>query len=168
MPSGPCESNWKGWMTMDEREMGRELLRWDTLGAGPGDDPRQLTRRVLRRDRLRLRILAGLTTLFWFLGAVGIFLLIWTFLIWVAPKLIQVAREQGVRPVLVEVMAKGMAGVAVCVACLALAALFTIFLILASRRATLRQVNAQLREISEEVKSLRPSGQTPPPAPPGP
>jgi Na+/proline symporter len=139
---------------MDEREMGRELLRWQSLGQDPGGDPRELTRRVLRRDRRRVRLLAGLTAFFWFLGAAGIFLVILAFLALVAPKLQHIAQEQGLHRGIVEVLGKGMATVAACVASLALAALFTILLVLASRRATLRQVNAHLREIHEELKRL--------------
>lgn len=40
-------------------------------------------------------------------------------------------------------------------AVLTMAALATVFLVLASRRATLRQVNASLLEISEQVRLLR-------------
>jgi hypothetical protein len=51
-------------------------------------------------------------------------------------------------------------GVTVSVGILAMAALATILLVLATRRATLRQINASLLEISQQLKELR---QTPPP-----
>src|ERR1041385_4999429 len=148
---------------MDEREMGRELLRWDTLGSSPGGDPRELTRRGIRKDRRRMRVLIAFTIFFWVLGAVGIFLVNLAFFLLVAPKLVQIAQDQGVHQLVVAALGKGAALTALCVASLALAALHTIFLVLASRRATLRQVNAQLREITEELKRLQP----PPPRPAG-
>jgi hypothetical protein len=46
-------------------------------------------------------------------------------------------------------------GITVSVGVLALAAGSTVFLVLASRRATLRQINASLLEISEQLKALR-------------
>jgi hypothetical protein len=53
----------------------------------------------------------------------------------------------------------------VCIIFLMLAAVCTVLLILLSRRATLRQVNASLVEISEQLKQLR---QVPPSEPRGP
>jgi hypothetical protein len=44
------------------------------------------------------------------------------------------------------------------VAILALAALGTVFLVFAARAATIRQVNATLVEISEELRRLRQGG----------
>jgi hypothetical protein len=44
-----------------------------------------------------------------------------------------------------------------CIISLLLAAVCTVLLILLSRRATLRQINASLVEISEELKLLRQS-----------
>jgi hypothetical protein len=46
-------------------------------------------------------------------------------------------------------------GVTCSVGVLALAALSTVFLVLASRRATLRQITASLLEISQQLKDLR-------------
>jgi hypothetical protein len=52
-------------------------------------------------------------------------------------------------------------GVTVSVGVLALAALATVFLVLSSRRATLRQINASLLEISNQLKELRQAGSKP-------
>ena len=46
-------------------------------------------------------------------------------------------------------------GITVSIGVLALAAGSTVFLVLASRRATLRQINASLLEISDQLKQLR-------------
>jgi hypothetical protein len=56
------------------------------------------------------------------------------------------------------VMEKTTAVVAISVAVLALAALGTVFLVFASRAATIRQVNATLVEISEQLKRLQQGG----------
>jgi len=52
-------------------------------------------------------------------------------------------------------------GVTFAVGILALAALSTVFLVLNSRRATLRQINASLLEISSQLKELRQTGVKP-------
>ena len=52
--------------------------------------------------------------------------------------------------------------VAASVGLLALATLSTVFLVLSARRATLRQVNSSLLEISEQVKALREAMAKPP------
>jgi hypothetical protein len=44
-----------------------------------------------------------------------------------------------------------------CIISLLLAAICTVLLTLLSRRATLRQINASLLEISEQLKQLRPA-----------
>jgi hypothetical protein len=46
-----------------------------------------------------------------------------------------------------------------CMAALLLAAVSTLLLVFASRRATLRQINANLAAISEELKQLRQSSE---------
>jgi hypothetical protein len=53
------------------------------------------------------------------------------------------------------VLQKGTLVVATAVGLLTLAALGTVLLLFASRRATLRQVNASLLEISEQLRQLR-------------
>ena len=54
-----------------------------------------------------------------------------------------------------QVVQGGVKLLAACVAVIAFAALSTVLLVFTSRRATLRQVNASLVEISEQLKQLR-------------
>jgi hypothetical protein len=54
-----------------------------------------------------------------------------------------------------QVVQGGVKLLSACVAVVAFAALSTVLLVFASRRATLRQVNASLVEISEQLKQLR-------------
>ena len=74
-----------------------------------------------------------------------------------AGKVAPAQGEQAQRELLVGFQ-KGTLLIAFSVAVLALAALCTVLLLFASRRATLRQVNASLLEIAEQLKQLRPPG----------
>src|SRR5262245_19221520 len=71
---------------MTERELGRALL---TLDVAPpaAPDARQVTQQVLQRDRRRIRLLAGLATLFWILTAAGIVCICPFYVMAVAPRL---------------------------------------------------------------------------------
>jgi hypothetical protein len=150
---------------MTEKELGKALLRLDADKLGAACDARELTRRILKRDRWRVRLLAGLTIALWSLAALGILLVLSAFLN-LYPKQKQLLRDielgkisaetrEGVERFHWMVVEKATVVVAGLVAILALAAIGTVLLVLASRRATLRQVNANLLEISEQLKQLR-------------
>lgn len=143
---------------MKESELGRALLACD---APLGAEPRLLVGRILERDRLRMRLLTLAAVSLWFLAAVGVFLWVWYFLTYLEPKLWVHAYAQETEGL------KGIAGFWVMVgsvtawsigtlaATILTAAITTIWLVLASRRATLRQVNAQLTEISEQLRQIQ-------------
>jgi hypothetical protein len=144
---------------MTEKELGRALLNLSMTPESAAPDPRQLTRTILERDRRRIRALAALATLFWVLTTAGFVCLCPFYVMVVAPRL---RAYQGGRANLqndwndwatVGDWAAGL--VLACVICLLLAAVCTVLLILLSRRATLRQINASLMEISEQLKQLR-------------
>lgn len=142
---------------MTDRDLGRELLTWDAVGPVP--DIRQVVARVLDRDRRRMRWLAGLTVVLWGLTAAGVLTTIYFYLWWIHPKVLFHIR-QGYTPeftqtwhIAISTVVYWLAGVTVV---LLLAAVSTVAFVAASRRATLRQVNANLREISEQLKALRP------------
>jgi type II secretory pathway pseudopilin PulG len=59
-----------------------------------------------------------------------------------------------------EPLHHGLWVVAGAIVSLLLAALFTVLLVFSSRRATLRQINVSLMEISEQLKQLRRSAPT--------
>jgi hypothetical protein len=149
---------------MTEKELGRALLDLDAGTSPP--DPRLLTRRILDRDRRRIRLLAGLATLFWTFTALGVVCLCPFYVMIVAPRLrayqigsAQLANDWDDWAMVGEWAAYwGLA----CVLALLLAAVCTVLLVLASRRATLRQINASLLTLSEQLKQL----QHAPPAPP--
>jgi hypothetical protein len=72
---------------MTEKELGRALLDLDAAAAPAAPDPREMTRRILDRDRRRIRLLAGLATLFWTLTAAGVVCLCPFYVMIVAPRL---------------------------------------------------------------------------------
>jgi hypothetical protein len=148
---------------MTEKDL-RKALLWldvDATAIGSVPEAQQITRRVLARDRRRVRLLAGLTVFLWVAAALGIALVLGA-LLHVHPKMLQtIPREassadrerfEHVRLIMLE---KSTAVVAISVAVLALAALGTVLLLFAAHAATIRRVNATLVEISEQLKQLR-------------
>jgi hypothetical protein len=143
---------------MTEKELGKALLNLDVAPpAEPG--PREWTRKILERDRRRVRLLAGLATLFWALTTAGVVCLCPFYVLMVAPRLrayqagrAQLADDWEAWALVGEWAAYGSLG---CILSLLMAALCTVLLILLSRRATLRQINASLGEISGQLKQLR-------------
>jgi hypothetical protein len=130
-------------------------------------DVREQTWTILERDRRRVRRLTGLTIAAWLLSTV----LISTVLVAFGFLFPRVAKlhgdvEQGkvtqdqrehLRYEHDLGLMKGTLLIAVSVAVLTFAAICTVLLNLSTRRATLRQINASLLEISEQLKELRSS-----------
>jgi hypothetical protein len=154
---------------MSEKELGKALLNVAMTPTPTAPDPRQLTQKILDRDRKRIRLLAGLATLFWILTTAGIVYLCVFYAMIVAPRLR--AYQAGGAQLENDWNDWAMAGdwaaywIAACVIALLLAATCTVLLILFSRRATLRQINASLVEISEQLKQLRQPPQSEPHVP---
>jgi hypothetical protein len=163
---------------MSEHELRKALLRLDATDLAGIVDARVQSWAVLERDRLRVRRLTILTVAVW-LVAGGLILAGLVSYGFIMPmqallvhqieegKITPAQRDEAQRLVLVGFM-KGTLLIAFSVAVMAVAALTTVFLIQASRRATLRQVNASLVEISEQLKQLRQALATPPPGPAAP
>ena len=151
---------------MTETELGRALLNLGHEIPAGALDPRQLTQRVLQRERRRMRLLTALAVLLWLLAAAGVSFVVYATLWHLYPKHQQLMRNAalGNLPVeqIVELQSLHFQAVRICtqviaasVAALALAALCTILLVLASRRVTLHQINTNLAEVSEQLKLLR-------------
>ncbi len=163
---------------MNDRELGRALLALDAAGLSGVPDARRLTWQVLERDRRRVRLLAGLAIALWVLAALlvlGMFVAMGLLM----PRMAKLAQDAEAGRVaaaererqeqenrVTEQMIT--LGVAASVGVLGLAALATVFLVLASRRATLRQINAGLLELSEQLNQLRTPGGHAAPEPSGP
>lgn len=144
---------------MTEKEVGKALLNVDLARSPMAADPRQLTQKVLKRDRRSIRLLIGVATLFWILATAGLVWLISYYLLLVSPRLrayaagrAQLQNDWSDWAYAVDLAA---GSTLACIVALFLAAVCTMLLIVLSRRATLRQINASLAEISEQLKQFR-------------
>jgi hypothetical protein len=155
---------------MTEKELANALLKLDATAIQGATDPKTLTWKILDADRRRVRRWVIAAIVFWIIAAVVIVgALIAMGLLF--PAHAQVMKEAGIPPVVTErppeiekmhliltsFIGKVSLLVAFSVLTLTLATLATVFLVLASRRATLRQMNASLMEIAEQLKRLMPS-----------
>ncbi len=149
---------------MNEKELKKALLGLDAAGITSVPNAHEITRKVLERDRSVVRTLTWVTIFLWVVAAVGATLVIAAQLV-VHPAMLQTIPNDGtpLERDRYEHARLGMvdhvtAAVAVSIGLLALAALGTIRLVLASHKATIRQVNATLVEISAQLKEMRQSG----------
>ena len=149
---------------MNEKEFGESLLRLD-MAARPPADARVLTDRVLARDGRRVRVLTWLTVGTGGLATALVLVLMVYFglLFPMMAKLKDPAYQNRVTPAEREQMQEQLevafrmtsVVITMTVGAVAVAGLCTLGLMAATRRATLRQVNANLVEISEQLKQLR-------------
>jgi hypothetical protein len=155
---------------MSSRDLARALLELEA-GLEPVTlDPRQLAREVVARDRRRLRLLAGLTILLWLAAGAGLVLLVLSlhwYIRWVRISTVLADAHRAAAPAAVvpsrppyevieetSLLHHSTPYVLGSIAALLLAGFCTVQLILASRRAALRQVSAALMDISEQLKRL--------------
>ena len=137
---------------MSEKELADALLKLDMSGTPGVADARQLTKNVLERDRRRVRLWTVLTILFW----IGAAILFYWFGFWLLGVWAELQRgEEPDVTLLVTKLVKSLMVFAASVELLIFAFLCTLLLMRTSRLATLRQVNANLREISEQLNQLR-------------
>lgn len=151
---------------MTEKELGRALLQADAAGLGASPDPRLLIGAILERDRRRVRVLAFAAIILWLVPAALMAYVLTSFADDFVPKQKQLQRHvaegkltgeerRRLEAFHLDWMAAGAKVGAVSVAAIALAAIVTVMLMAASRRATLRQINASLMTISELLKQSR-------------
>lgn len=150
---------------MTDRDLGRALLELDAATLAGKNDLAAKTAGILQRDRVRLRLLTWSTMAIWIVALVLIFGDLVNFgLLFPRQALLfqqidagtvppaQLAQIQ--RDLIIE-FHMGTLLIAFSVFITTLAAFLTVLLILASRRATLRQVNANLAEICQQLKQMR-------------
>jgi hypothetical protein len=151
---------------MNEKQLGNALLQVDVPPATSTADPRQIAAEIIKRDRRRVRWLIGLTVLFWVLAGAGIFFVLHVVTWRIYPHEQKMMQDAAIGNLTLERIAELQAiefeaaelctqVVGAAFIALSLAFLCSILLILASRRATLHQINANLAEISEQLKSLQ-------------
>jgi len=147
---------------MSESELGRALVACD---GTPSNDARKTIERVLKRDRWQVRLLATLTMGLWLLAAAYISLWIFLWFTAMQPRLMAKAEDHATvddRVAWVQIGQWAAKSVAAVTAATLSAAIATVWLVFASRRATLRQVNMQLAEISEQLRQLQQALAKPP------
>ena len=155
--------------TVAAKDLSSALLEFDAAAAGlaptSGDEAARLqVQIVLRRDRRRMRVLTGVTVALWLAAAASVAGLVFVSYVWVFPRLEAAAfhpKIGGGQSLNTYVLLVGATLLAVCVGVLSLATMSTLLLVLASRRATLRHVNAGLRQVAEELRKLREAGAAP-------
>ena len=150
---------------MSDKELRNALLQLDATDLAGVADLKQQTWRVLERDRRRVRWLTLLSIAIWLFAAALILTGLVSFGL-VFPQQAKLrqdveagnmtaAQRDDVQRMVLMSFQKGTVLIAYSVAIMAVAALFTVLLILVSRRAMLRQMNAGLLEIGEQLRQLR-------------
>ncbi len=150
---------------MNEKDLGKALLNLDATQPDGEANVRRETWRVLERDRRRVGRLTVLAVLAWLFAAALVVMGLVGYGVTFpqqaklmnsieAGELTPAERDQAQRTVLMAFQ-KGTLLIAFSVAITAVAALVTVLLILASRRATMRHINAGLVEIGQQLKQLR-------------
>jgi uncharacterized membrane protein YjgN (DUF898 family) len=146
---------------MSNREIGKALLNVDPTSTLTTKNAHEIALQVRQRDRWRIRILASLSTLFTVLTIVGIVFLITFYFMLVVPRLDAYAAG---RVQLQDDWKDWILAFNVCaeilLACLVgflFASICLVQLVFASRNALLREIRAELAEISGELKELRPT-----------
>jgi hypothetical protein len=153
---------------MSEKELGKALLELDAHRLGGVGDVREQTWKILERDRNRVWWWTASTFTLWAVAIGMVFLMMIAYALVfplqaklqqdkelerigaVTPEQRQAARFQG------QIMFQMVTlGVTVSVGLTCLAILSSVLLNRASRRATLRQINASLLEISNQLKELK-------------
>lgn len=149
---------------MNENEIVAGPARLKTLRDA--DDDRHLARKVLQRDRGRVRLLTGLAILFWAIAGAGVLFVTYVAIFHVYPKQQKLMHDHasGNLPTeqVIEIQALHFRVMELCTLVVVasfiaatLAAACTILLVFVSRRATLKQVNATLVEIFELLHQQR-------------
>jgi hypothetical protein len=162
---------------MNEKELGKALLQLDADKVAAAPNATQLTREILKRDKRRVHWLTGLTIATWIVAGLMILIVLVTFLFTVIPRVKTLTRDisagnltsdqtVGILNTHTIIFLKSSILIAFAVFIMAVAALFTVLLIFTSRHATLRQVTANLAEVSEQLRKLNAPSSKPPPAGP--
>ena len=152
---------------MSDKELGRALLDLDSQKLAGVPDVREQTWKILEGDRRRVWWLTALTMSLW---AAAILMVLWMLICFglLFPLQAhlrddaQVARVGMTPEMRADAQLKAQivfqmitVGVTVSVGIVCLAILASVLLNRASRRATLRQINASLLEISQQLKELK-------------
>ncbi|MCX5672913.1 MAG: hypothetical protein NTU94_16480 [Planctomycetota bacterium] len=135
-----------------DAEVGRGLLKQNGKGVPPSGKGAPAVQAMMEQERRRVRLWEGLTIGLWVALGVEAFLgrgVGFIYSVFILPH--RVAQGEGVSNTLAFILqvTSVVWPVVMCAA-----ALCTVKFILASRQATLRQIQAELAEISEHIRAL--------------
>jgi hypothetical protein len=142
-----------------EHDPANELLKQETDGLANGTAGPQAVTAALRRERRRTIVWAVLTVLAWVLVGGYCTANVMVLLVFFHPRLTQLLAEQaeeagGVEEFMVVLAEYLYYANIVWPILVTLAAVVTVAFVLRSRRATLRQVQRSLAEISRQIRAL--------------
>ena len=149
---------------MTEQDLGASLLQAGTAEQPTPLDGRNQTAQFLQRDRRRIRTMGAAILLLWLLGVSGVVFVLYELSVYLPEYLafgaekegtISIERRQNITERYLAGSQIGFVVISCSVAVLALAALGTFLLVLDTRRATLRQINASLTLISQRLERLQ-------------
>ena len=141
---------------MTESELAKALLELDTAEFENVTTTAELTRRVLQKDKRRVRVTAWVTAICW-IGALCTLYWNTLSLLFKHAEVLKGTAEN-VDPVVADlvrtvfVTQASIEGVIFALLC-------TLLLLFFSRRATLRQVNSNLMEISAQLRNMKSGGE---------
>jgi hypothetical protein len=143
---------------MNEKQIGKALLQVDAAPPSSIKDIGEIACQTTRRDRLRIRLLAGACVLCWIVTVLGVIWLIGFYFLYIVPRLDAYAvgrlQLENDWKEWIRAFNAGAQIILTCMVAFLSAALGTVLLVLASRRATLKQINVDLLIISEQLKQL--------------
>ncbi len=145
-------------MTQNKNDSVLKDLLSAPLPASP--DPQRIVLEILRRDHQRMRLLAGLSILFWIVGIAAMLAVVIglnfpaIFRRFAAPSSLSYQMLEPTPSNQILPWAGGAIGA------IMLAVFFTALLISSSRQGTLNRINISLKLISEELKQLRQGGKS--------
>ena len=159
---------------MSEKELGQALLELDSQRLAGVGDMREQTWKILERDRNRVWWWTAATFSLWSAAILMVLLMMVAYAL-VFPLQAKLRQDEELARIGVttaqqrdDAQFKGQImfqmvtlGVTVSVGLTCLAILASMLLNRASRRATLRQINASLLEISQQIKDLRQASSPP-------
>jgi hypothetical protein len=144
---------------MNEKKTGKALVHLENSSPKSTRDPGEIAQQIIKRDRLRIQLLAGVSALLWILTVAGVIWLIVFYFMYVVPRLDAYAAGRlqldNDWHEWIRAFNAGAQIILTCIVAFLMAALGTVLLVFASRSATLRQINADLAEISEQLRQLR-------------
>lgn len=139
---------------MTENELAKALLDLDTADTEHLTTTADMTRQVFRKDQRKVRITACLTLLFW-LASLGA--LCWSTVSFSSKHSdVLQGTSPNVDPLIAD-LAYSMFVLQASIEGIIFAVLCTLLLLYFSRRATLRQVNSSLLEISAQLQAIKDS-----------